>query len=151
MTHLEGPIVDSFYDMALCSWSKELKPPLPCSIKSDPQIESSKITQSGTEHFDQRTGQHSDHRLNVPISNLFQDLAHQLEDPQALQLPEHTEKDPHYDTDIGAEVKRSLSVLKPRGSERRVDAITRHLSKAEPSHLGFRGLMQHRYHYPAQH
>ena len=29
MTHLEGPIVDSFYDMSLCSWHNEFKPPLP--------------------------------------------------------------------------------------------------------------------------
>lgn len=30
MTHLEGPVVDSFYDMALLSWSKHFDPPLPC-------------------------------------------------------------------------------------------------------------------------
>ncbi|KAK3318867.1 hypothetical protein B0H66DRAFT_582359 [Apodospora peruviana] len=29
MIHLEGPIVDSFYDMALLSWNKKLEPPLP--------------------------------------------------------------------------------------------------------------------------
>ncbi|KAM0747598.1 hypothetical protein T439DRAFT_366513 [Meredithblackwellia eburnea MCA 4105] len=29
MTHLEGPICDSFYDMALLSWSKPFTPPLP--------------------------------------------------------------------------------------------------------------------------
>lgn len=29
MTHLEGPIVDSFYDMALFSWGERLNPPLP--------------------------------------------------------------------------------------------------------------------------
>lgn len=29
MTHLEGPIVDSLYDMALISWHKKLEPPLP--------------------------------------------------------------------------------------------------------------------------
>jgi phosphatidylserine/phosphatidylglycerophosphate/cardiolipin synthase-like enzyme len=29
MTHLEGPIVDSLYDMALLSWHKKLEPPLP--------------------------------------------------------------------------------------------------------------------------
>lgn len=30
MVQLEGPIVDSFYDVALISWHNELKPPLPC-------------------------------------------------------------------------------------------------------------------------
>lgn len=29
MIHLEGPIVDSLYDMALISWNKKLEPPLP--------------------------------------------------------------------------------------------------------------------------
>lgn len=29
MTHLEGPIVDSFYDIALHSWHNKLEPPLP--------------------------------------------------------------------------------------------------------------------------
>ncbi|KAL5330027.1 hypothetical protein ACEPPN_003551 [Leptodophora sp. 'Broadleaf-Isolate-01'] len=29
MTHLEGPIVDSLYDMALISWNNKLDPPLP--------------------------------------------------------------------------------------------------------------------------
>lgn len=29
MTHMEGPIVDSLYDMSLASWHNELKPPLP--------------------------------------------------------------------------------------------------------------------------
>lgn len=29
MTQWEGPIVDSFYDVALISWNKALKPPLP--------------------------------------------------------------------------------------------------------------------------
>ncbi|CZS88896.1 related to IQ calmodulin-binding motif protein [Rhynchosporium graminicola] len=31
MTHLEGPIVDSLYDMALISWNNKLDPPLPCA------------------------------------------------------------------------------------------------------------------------
>ena len=29
MTHIEGPIVDSFYDMSLTTWHNALKPPLP--------------------------------------------------------------------------------------------------------------------------
>lgn len=29
MTHIEGPIVQSFYDMALISWGEVLNPPLP--------------------------------------------------------------------------------------------------------------------------
>lgn len=29
MTHIEGPIVDSFYDMCLLSWGEIFQPPLP--------------------------------------------------------------------------------------------------------------------------
>jgi phosphatidylserine/phosphatidylglycerophosphate/cardiolipin synthase-like enzyme len=31
MTHLEGPVIDSIYDMALISWHKTLDPPLPAA------------------------------------------------------------------------------------------------------------------------
>lgn len=33
MSHLEGPIVDSFYEVALHSWYNRLSPPLPCLSK----------------------------------------------------------------------------------------------------------------------
>jgi hypothetical protein len=33
MSHLEGPIVDSFYEIALHSWYNRLSPPLPCLTK----------------------------------------------------------------------------------------------------------------------
>ena len=33
MSHLEGPIVDSFYEVALHSWYNKLSPPLPCMAK----------------------------------------------------------------------------------------------------------------------
>lgn len=29
MIHIEGPIVESFYDMALITWNNEMRPPLP--------------------------------------------------------------------------------------------------------------------------
>lgn len=48
MTHLEGPIVDSLYDMALLSWAKKLEPPLPSH--NSPAVHGG-IGQSGnTEH-----------------------------------------------------------------------------------------------------
>lgn len=34
MTHLEGPIVDSFYETALHSWYNKLEPILPCIAKA---------------------------------------------------------------------------------------------------------------------
>lgn len=38
MTHLEGPIVQSVYDMALLSWSIAMKPPLPLLGQAMPTV-----------------------------------------------------------------------------------------------------------------
>jgi len=35
MTHIEGPIVDAFYDMSLLSWANVLEPALPL-LSEDP-------------------------------------------------------------------------------------------------------------------
>ncbi len=37
MTHLEGPIVDSFYEAALLTWSNKLEPMLPCISTAYPR------------------------------------------------------------------------------------------------------------------
>ncbi|KAI4121966.1 MAG: hypothetical protein LQ338_006063 [Usnochroma carphineum] len=145
MTHLEGSIVDSFYDMALISWWKELKPPLPCSTLPAPQANLSdgqqsvdqktvnlprpmKPNQYKTDPVGQQASQHRPGELDASVADLFQSLADQIKNPNPLDLPGHTEKDPHYDPDIAAEVQRSLHVLAPRASERKIDAITRHLN-----------------------
>jgi len=47
MTHFEGPIVDSLYDMALISWHKRLEPPLPSH--------NSPAVQGGLESFANKT------------------------------------------------------------------------------------------------
>ncbi|ORY90144.1 hypothetical protein BCR35DRAFT_287370 [Leucosporidium creatinivorum] len=36
MTHIEGPIVEAFYDMALLSWNEQMNPPLP--LLADPPV-----------------------------------------------------------------------------------------------------------------
>jgi hypothetical protein len=106
MTHLEGPIVDSFYDMSLASWFTDLKPPLPC---------------------------HNDSALNYQLPTATtepQGLGGSIETGRQEVLPEHTTKDPHYDPDIASEIRRAQSVLTPRDGESRMQAYTRHLSKS---------------------
>ncbi|WWC69916.1 uncharacterized protein I206_103860 [Kwoniella pini CBS 10737] len=47
MTHLEGPVVDSFYEVALHSWWNKLEPPLPCmSTPYQPPLDS-----TGRQHY----------------------------------------------------------------------------------------------------
>lgn len=36
--HLEGPIVESFYDMALLSWGEKMEPPLPLLVNPKERI-----------------------------------------------------------------------------------------------------------------
>lgn len=51
MIHLEGPIVDSMYDMALLSWHKRLEPPLPSYNSPAAQGGISSFTESHTGVF----------------------------------------------------------------------------------------------------
>ncbi|KAI9832247.1 MAG: hypothetical protein M1819_004425 [Sarea resinae] len=154
MSHLEGPIVDSFYDMSLISWHNALDPPLPshntpAAVGGLPSFGEA----SFKELFDQN-GLLRDHLRRAPQNNPTQglegttipglserayptaqtenkdarSLGEVAADGRQQQLPEHTEKDPHYDLDIASEVTRAVSVLQPRGDETKMNAVTRHLN-----------------------
>lgn len=157
MTHIEGAIVDAFYDISICSWYNELKPPLPShnspaatgglpsfELPSHAQI----FDENGTLRDSARPRASNPATHSHDISSVLADggqggfegqdstaggAARSLEevtrDGNIQSLPEHTSKDPHYDPDIASEVTRAQSVLSPRGSETRMNAITRHLSR----------------------
>ena len=212
MTHIEGPIVDSFYDMSLCSWSKELTPPLPClstpaaqgglpndeqrsqgqtssptnipntgtgatgqgtdsSVELHPHLASGErigcpeatsprthqtarddlSTRTGALNLNQKqgvaaAGTSTEPHPHIPSgetlghsnvattgSGNLGKVANVVHESGKAHLPEHTETDPNYDPDTPAEIARAQSVLLPRGEERRIDAITRHLSKLKLS------------------
>ncbi|KIJ47284.1 hypothetical protein M422DRAFT_118388, partial [Sphaerobolus stellatus SS14] len=57
MTQLEGPIVDSFYDMALLSWAETLEPPFPLLSRS-PNQEEDPTKNLDPEHPDPIAKQH---------------------------------------------------------------------------------------------
>ena len=101
LAHIEGPIVDSFYDAALLSWGKLLDPPLPrlsspakdapipCHEATSPELASGDVTET---------------------------------------LPEHTASSPNYDVSMIQEVHRANNAVVPRGGESPTQAVTRHLS-----------------------
>lgn len=103
LSHIEGPIVDSFYDAALLSWGRPLEPPFPLldSPATDAPIPcyegvgqtNSVFTENGTE-----------------------------------SLPEHTTKSQNYDLDLDHEAQRVNGCINPVGNETRTQAFTRHLS-----------------------
>lgn len=100
LAHIEGPIVDSFYDAALLSWGKRLEPSLP--LLSSPSA-------------------------NAPVAWSVKDEK-DISQLESQDLLEHTTKDPHYDECFELEAKRVNSSITPRGDETRSRAVARHLS-----------------------
>lgn len=109
--HFEGPIVDSLYDTALLSWHHQLDPPLPC-LSADNKVKA-------VSAFEQES-----------FKSLFDGNGVLKEEHAAsVQLPEHLQGDPHYDSDIAGEVIRVRSTMQPRDGETVSDVVCRHLSE----------------------
>jgi hypothetical protein len=125
LTHLEGPIVDSLYDVCLISWHDALNPPLPSH--NTPAAEGGLPTYNDpTFHtlFD------NDGKISVPSQGPARDLKEVVEDGNAAQLPLHAPKDPHYDNTIAEEITRIQSVLSPHSGRTRMNLVTEHLNRA---------------------
>jgi hypothetical protein len=126
MTHLEGPIVDSLYDVCLISFNEQLQMALPSH--NTPAVS------GGLPTFDDPTF-HSlfdaSGNLVVPSSG---EESKSLEEVTAqgnrTNLPLHAAGDPHYDPTIAAEITRMQSVLSPHGEKTRMNLVTEHLNLA---------------------
>ncbi|KAJ4303114.1 hypothetical protein N0V90_002006 [Kalmusia sp. IMI 367209] len=119
MTHLEGPIVDSFYDTALLAWHTTFSPSFP--LLGSPARGATRTT------FDDPTFQ-----------TLFSQTANGAQ-PRSESLPLHAAGDPHFDADIASEIQRMQDSLRPLSGETRVEATTRHLNLA--TKLSQKGVM----------
>lgn len=145
MTQWEGPIVDSFYEVALISWHNALKPPLP-RLKH-PAAESPMPTFESDSYatlFDQDGAMVPVYHAYVAPSLVHcapaeqsstatvpegdESLGEIAEHGSQVNLPQHTSQDPHYDPDIKSEVLRAVAALQPRQGETRINAITRLLN-----------------------
>ncbi|KAI9712823.1 MAG: hypothetical protein M1820_001445 [Bogoriella megaspora] len=120
MVHVEGPIVDSFYETAIISWGNSFDPPLP-SHKTP-------AAEGGLPTFQQDSFQ-SLHEPSIPESGNARSLAQITVDGQREALSEHLPGDPHYDEDIAGEVHRMQSVLSVRDGEDVMEVISRHLNQ----------------------
>jgi hypothetical protein len=126
MTHLEGPIVDSLYDVCLISWHEALEPPMP-SYNTPAAMGGLPTFDDPSFHsmFDQ-SGQ-----LLVPSQGDAKGLPEVVADGNETALPLHAPADPHYDPTIAAEVRRMQSVLSPHsGTKTRMELVTEHLNRA---------------------
>ncbi|KAK9652275.1 hypothetical protein HCH54_002233 [Aspergillus fumigatus] len=102
LVHVEGPIVDSFYDTALISWGKAFKTSLPMLSSSAASADIPGIS-----------AQHSRSDSNKDLRS---------------PLPEHTTLEPHYDCDIQHEAQRVNDTIRLRAGESKTQAVTRHLN-----------------------
>ena len=100
LSHIEGPIVDSFYDAALLSWGKPLEPPFP--LLNSPA-------------------------KDAPISSYGAERNGASENGTDA-LPELTTKSPHYDQDLHQEARRVNGSIHPLQNETPTQAVSRHLS-----------------------
>ncbi|GAW07091.1 IQ calmodulin-binding motif protein [Lentinula edodes] len=115
---LEGPVVDSLYDVCLASWSTSLDPPLPCRDTpasgkplpsyADPEFLALFTSDSTTE--------------SVSLPSVVQ-AGH-----ESLDLPEHLPGDPHYDWTIAGEIRRIQASYAPKSGETHLQAVARHFN-----------------------
>lgn len=161
MVHLEGPIVDSLYDMALISWHMRLSPPLPTrdtpAAQADGTPAQATDSHDGTNHVHGSAEEGETRRSDLPdgynrITTTNKALARFLGAGESIlpqqhieklaslpnyRLPEHTADDPHYDFSIPEEVTRVQASVSGSATETAMEATTRHLNHTTSA--GFKG------------
>jgi phosphatidylserine/phosphatidylglycerophosphate/cardiolipin synthase-like enzyme len=129
LTHLEGPIVDSLYDVCLVSWREALNPPLP-SYNTPAATGGLPTFSDPTFHslFD------SSGKLIVPSTEEDRSSTNLPQvvkgGEQRTYLPIHAPGAPHYDPTIADEITRNQSVLSPRDGKTRMQMVSEHLNIA---------------------
>ncbi|KAJ4413624.1 hypothetical protein N0V85_003484 [Neurospora sp. IMI 360204] len=107
-THLEGPVADSLWDMAMISWHKHLEPVMPCV--NSPAKEA---WEGGMEVGNTGVGQ-VERKVEVKMLVLTEEPPKTGATTQPTlipNVPQHTIEDPHYDTSIATEVLRIQASL----------------------------------------
>ncbi|RMJ16551.1 hypothetical protein CDV36_003778, partial [Fusarium kuroshium] len=118
MTHLEGPVVDSIYDIALITWNNRLLELVP-SREGAVDKGNSSATKPDLQGFDVVDHGYGRHENQI----VSQDRA-------CPGLPEHTPEDPHYDDDIAGEITRMQSCYSNKPDETRLQATNQQLNLA---------------------
>lgn len=112
MSHLEGSIVDSFWETFLISWHNSLEPSLPC--RAAPAANEL----APTHH------EHSFVELFEPDGSF-----HTPQSVAEARVPEHMSGSPHYDDTLAGEIFRMRCTLSPdHASLPYVDRIAKHLN-----------------------
>jgi phosphatidylserine/phosphatidylglycerophosphate/cardiolipin synthase-like enzyme len=127
MVALEGPIVDSLYDVCLISWHGSLDPPLPSY--------NTRAAQCGLPTFEDPSFEKlfdDEGNLLIPERGDTRSLKEVAAAGNQGRLPLHAAGDPHYDDTVADEVSRMQSVISPHETgESRMSLINEHLNRAK--------------------
>lgn len=85
--HIEGPIVDAFYDMALLSWAEAMDPPFP--LLSNPRAE---VEQNGRTCFEEAQARKGGRFLTISqyfAHNRLYNYAEDMDKTSDSALPAH--------------------------------------------------------------
>ncbi|KAI0872686.1 phospholipase D/nuclease [Hypoxylon argillaceum] len=151
MVQVEGPIVDSLYDMAMISWHKKLDPPLPCLHSPATGAADPVSFNANYANIFSAAGSINGHSVVVDPAKMPSREPYGVEaaagnnglaspandsgfaEPSSASntsetLLEHTTDDPHYDNDIAGEVFRVQAAVSAKPGETVMQAVTRHLN-----------------------
>ena len=148
MTHLEGPIVDSLYDVCLISWGVALEPPLP--------THNSRATDAGFPTFEDpdfknlfdSNGNVKDPKVPPASNGKSQEQEHCYSTEQSSirqvdgsssgyengsskrrsRLASHEPGDHHYDSSLAGEILRMQANLQPTATDSHMSLVSRHLN-----------------------
>ncbi|RAL61094.1 hypothetical protein DID88_010435 [Monilinia fructigena] len=141
MTHLEGPIVDSLYDMALISWHKKFDPPLPSYNSPAAQGGLSSFENKGHDEIFDQNGSIRGHSAVIHPERMQAQQAYSYE-PRASNQPGFAYSDSMENGDSTIYPSTTESVTRPVGSTNNAKDIRNgveniQLEGAQDTHHGF--------------
>jgi hypothetical protein len=125
MTQLEGPIVDSLYDVCLNSWFEAMNPPMP---RLD-----TPAAKGGLPTFEEADWKglfDADGKLKVAETNAESVVEEGKEAPQDKDLKENTPEHPQFDDSLAMEYVRMNKSLEPTATETHIQRVNKHLNAA---------------------
>ncbi|PQE03711.1 iq calmodulin-binding motif protein [Rutstroemia sp. NJR-2017a BBW] len=132
MTHLEGPIVDSLYDMALISWHKKFEPPLPSHNSPAAQGGLSSFKNKSHDEIFSENGSLRGHSAIVHPEKIREQKAYSYE-PRAANQPGVVPQE-HSNTTNGTGPSTTESIVHPVEQRNGVNGIEEGLNQVQLDH-----------------
>lgn len=143
MTHLEGPIVDSLYDMALISWHKKFEPPLPSHDSPAVLGGLRSFENKGHDEIFDQSGAIRGHSAVVHPERMQTQSAYSYE-PRASNQPGYVRPESTVDGNVATGPSTNESVTHPVGNSNSTEDLSNgvrqiQLDGDQNAHHGFEG------------